>query len=496
MRFFLYFFLFLISTTVFSQSKNNEKDTSKQVVIKQHVIKDSTVFILSPTLTKDQEKLLKERQEEKKQLEEKLLSSKLAVKEGELYSIAEKILTKILKANPEIPQDTKIVLYKSSDFNAFTMGNNLIFIHVGLLYNLHNEDEIGMVISHEIAHNSLKHIETSMLEYVKMVTDTRLNQELKNVSRQKYNQASALNKIMLPRILETREKSRSHEYAADSLGFIYATNAGFSQKKVLATFVAMEEQQNGQSQSTDLLKMLNHRAVPALYAKENEYKKNGSLGEFQKDTSKLADYLATHPYERDRFLKLALQSNLDTVFSNYSKERSISDIAYYKLVSEEITKVELEDKNFTSLIYYSCQALLLEPENKVLRNRLGVAFTAMAFFKQKRIIGKYLLLQNANYNEDFDRVCSFLIKLSPTDCSTLADISLAKSASESNRESIENNLLQLFNYVKAKDFITLKIFLEVNFEQLSESSYAWIVNELLTQVYYSEKLNYLNKYIK
>ncbi len=457
---------------------------------------DSSVYFFSPTLTKEQEKLLKERQEEKKQLEEKLLASKLVVSNGELFSIVEKILSKILKANPEIPQATKIVLYKSSDFNAFTMGNNLIFIHVGLLYSLNNEDEIAMVISHEIAHNTLKHIETSMLEYVKMVTNSKLNQELKNASKQKYNQVSALNAIMLPRILETREKSRFHEFSADSLGFIYTTNAGFSQKKALATFVAMEEQKNGQSKSLDLLKMLNHRHIPTLCAKEKEYKRTGSLGEFQKDTSKLADYLATHPYERDRFSALALHSNLDTVFSNYSKARSISDIAYYKLVSEEITQIELEQKNFTSLIYYSCQALLLDPENKVLKNRLGVAFTAMAYFKQKRIIGKYLVLQNVSFDEDFDRVCSFLIKLSPVDCSTLADISFAKSASELKRESIESNMIQLFNYVKEKDYISLKIFLELNYQQLSESSYSWIVNELLSQLYLSEKLNYINKYIK
>lgn len=490
------FLLLFTANFVFSQSNTVQEDSNKVFFIKQYLLAKSDVFESRPELTKEQNKLLKERYKAKIKKEIELIESKSVITSGLLFDRVESIFKRILSANPSIPSDTKLVLYKSTEFNAFTMGEDVIFIHIGLLHYLKSDEEIGMVIAHEIAHNTLKHVENSMIDYVRIVTNDTLKRQLKTISKQSYNQVSALNALVLPRILEDREKSRAHEFSADSLGLVYMLNANFSAKKSISAFVEMDLLENGLNQVPDLLNALNHRHIPELKAKEEQYKRSGSLGEFSKDTSKLADYLSTHPYERDRFLSLAIQSNQDTTFANYTIGRTISDSVFYNLVNHEITKIEFENKNFSSLIYFSCKALTFSPTDSKNLKRLGVAFSALSYFKQKRIAGKFLMLQNTNFEEDFDRVCAFLFTLSPMDCKKLAEISIKNSNTKLNDDDLEYKVIQMIDFVEKKDFSSLEIFLTMNNEEIRNSEYEWISNEIIKQVYQIEKLNYLIPYIR
>ncbi len=83
----------------------------------------------------------------------KMLNSNSIIASGELYIKVSLIFNQIVRLNPEIPRDTRLVLYRSNDFNAFTMGDNIIFVHIGLLSDLKNEAQIALVLCHDIAHN-------------------------------------------------------------------------------------------------------------------------------------------------------------------------------------------------------------------------------------------------------------------------------------------------------------------------------------------------------
>jgi hypothetical protein len=56
---------------------------------------------------------------------------------------------------------------------------------------------------------------------VKRETDKTLEKEINGILRTEYGKVSSLNALLLPRILESREKSRWHEFEADSLGLFY-----------------------------------------------------------------------------------------------------------------------------------------------------------------------------------------------------------------------------------------------------------------------------------
>jgi predicted Zn-dependent protease len=206
-----------------SQTADDNKAQIEE--IKQQLIDQNSKFTSSQELTSSQNDIYKKKHKQKIEAELKILSSDAIIASGELYLKINSIFDKIVKSNPEIPQNTRLVLYRSNDFNAFTMGDNIVFVHIGLLHDLKNESQIALVISHEIAHNTLRHVEESLVESVKRETDKALEKEINGILRTEYGKVSSLNALLLPRILESREKSRSHEFEADSLGLLYLKNA-------------------------------------------------------------------------------------------------------------------------------------------------------------------------------------------------------------------------------------------------------------------------------
>ena len=223
------------------KAQNLEENNAQIDEIKQQLLDQNLKYPSSQELTNSQNELYKKKHQQKIEAELKMLNSNSIIATGELYLKVNSIFDRIVKLNPEIPQNTRLVLYRSNDFNAFTMGDNIVFVHIGLLSDLKNEAQIALVLSHEIAHNTLQHVEESIIESIKNETDKNLEKEINGILRTSYGQVSALNALLLPRILESREKSRNNEFEADSLGLLYLKKALFNYTDALSMFHAMEK---------------------------------------------------------------------------------------------------------------------------------------------------------------------------------------------------------------------------------------------------------------
>ena len=88
-----------------------------------------------------------------------LLASLFSVEklgEGEKYAVEEaklqSIVDQISKANPEIEKTPTVVIKESFMINAFAYPGNNIVVHTGLLEDVDSEQEIAMVLGHEVGH--------------------------------------------------------------------------------------------------------------------------------------------------------------------------------------------------------------------------------------------------------------------------------------------------------------------------------------------------------
>jgi len=481
------FFLIIALSNWKLVSQTVEENRAEIDEIKQQLLEQNLNFIFQDDLNKTQYELLKKKHKQKIDAELKLLNSDGIVASGELYLKINSIFDKIVKANPTIPQNTRLVLYRSNDFNAFTMGDNIIFIHIGLLNDLKNESQIALVISHEIAHNVLNHVEESMVESVIRETDKSLEKDISVILRTEYGKVSALNSLMLPRILESREKSRRHEFDADSLGLIFLKNTQFQLSDALSMFHAMEKRTKHISDSIDYKKCFHLSSIASIEALDAEYERESSLGTFIKDESILS-YLATHPYDRERFYKLAKILNVDTTFTNYIPKYDEN----YKLIEEQIGIEMIQNswrnKNFSEVIYHSMRHLQKHTDSKEAKEHLMLAFKALGFMKKKRIAGKYLQLQNPKFPEDFDRICAITYLISPADCNALFTIYQADVAI---LVSPKSEMLAIVQQVDQEDYESLEITWKENKEIIYQSNYSFILEEIEKYLYTNKKLTFL-----
>jgi Zn-dependent protease with chaperone function len=473
----LYLVLFVFSfLKLHSQTADDNKAQIEE--IKQQLVDHNLKFTSSQELTSSQNDIYKKKHKQKIEAELKMLSSEAIIASGELYLKINSIFDKIVKSNPEIPQNTRLVLYRSNDFNAFTMGDNIVFVHIGLLHDLKNEAQIALVISHEIAHNTLRHVEESLIESVKRETDKELEKEINGILRTEYGRVSSLNALLLPRILESREKSRSHEFEADSLGLLYLKNAQFNLSDALSMFHAMEKRTKNISDSLDYSKYLHFQIVPTIALINEEYERESSLGSFTKDESKLP-YLATHPYDRERFYKLATILKLDTTFNNYSPKEDIFQKELNQQIGIEMIQNSWRNKNISEVIYYAINLLEKSPENQEAKEHLALAFKSLAYLKKKRVAGKFLQLQNPKFPEDFDRVCALTYAISPLDCKELFE-AYKKEITQFN--SPQNELIEIIQQVEAESYDLLEISYLDNKQMISNSFYSFILEEIEIQL--------------
>ena len=488
----LFFIFFILSHFTWSQDLGYSKIIIEE--IKAQLKEESKKFINSPDLNSSQNEILKKKHQQKVDAELAMLKPELIIVDGELYNRVYKVFEKVIKSNPSIPQNTRLVIYRTNDFNAFTLGDNIVFVNLGLLFALKNEDQLTLVISHEIAHNTLQHVEQSMVKAVIRETDKELKSEVNSILKTEYGKVTALNELLLPRILESREISRNHEFEADSLGFIYFKNTNYNLKKAFSLFHTMEKQTKNLSDSLEIGKILSLDIYPEIASKYNEYSKESSLGTFvEKDD--LKPYLATHPYDRQRFVRLTKLEKVDTLFENYKPSFDSTFAVCEKIINHEIIANAFAVKNISQAIFYSIKHLESFPDDQVTLKYLSLSLGSLSFFKDRRLSGRFIDRQNPKNPEDYDRICAFSYSLTPSDCLTLsAEIEKRKQKEENNDAC--SALTQLIFYLKNEQLDNFKDLWFEKYPEIYKTPYAWILTEIENHLYNTKKLSYIKTKIK
>lgn len=489
------FFLFLfIICSYFSWGQ--DLGYSKIIIeeIKAQLKEESKNFASSPDLNLTQNELLKKKHQQKVEAELAMLKPELIIVDGELYNRVFKVFEKVIKSNPSIPQNTRLVIYRTNDFNAFTLGDNIVFVNLGLLFALKNEDQLALVISHEIAHNTLQHVEQSMVKTVIRETDKELKSEVNSILKTEYGKVTALNELLLPRILESREISRNHEFEADSLGFIYFKNTNYNLKKAFSLFHAMEKQTKNLSDSLEIGKVLSLDLYPEIASKYYEYSKESSLGTFvEKDD--LKPYLATHPYDRQRFVRLTILEKVDTLFENYKPSFDSTFAVCEKIINHEIIANAFAEKNISQAIFYSVKHLESFPEDQVTLKYLSLSLGSLSFFKDRRLSGRFIDRQNPKNPEDYDRICAFSYSVSPNDCMVLSE-EIERRIPQVEKSDACTSLTRLIFFLKNEQLDNFKDLWFEKYAEIYTTPYAWILTEIENNLYYTKKLSYLKTKIK
>jgi metalloendopeptidase OMA1, mitochondrial len=171
------------------------------------------------------------------QMKQEMPVSKDAAASARVKRIGERIAKVVEEEMPGVQWE--FVLFDDPAINAFALPGGQVGIYKGLLDLSESDDEVAIVIGHEIAHVTLEHGNQRMsAEVLRGLGGVALAYGTRNRNEQEqmmwmaaYGLGSQVG-FMLP-------YSRNHEYEADRIGMIYAAKAGYDPRAAVSFWEKM-----------------------------------------------------------------------------------------------------------------------------------------------------------------------------------------------------------------------------------------------------------------
>ncbi|HTI89113.1 MAG TPA: M48 family metalloprotease [Puia sp.] len=143
------------------------------------------------------------------------------VHDKEVYNYIDDILHQLIEANKQlVPVSPLLLIDRSPAINAYSTGGNVLAINVGIIAFATSREELALILAHELSHNILHHVETSMYLSAQWLGSDEYKKSLNAVLDSKYERYSRLHKVMQGFSFSRSRHDRSHETEADSLAVI------------------------------------------------------------------------------------------------------------------------------------------------------------------------------------------------------------------------------------------------------------------------------------
>jgi hypothetical protein len=305
-----------------------------------------------------------------------------------LYQFLDSIMITIIKAN-QLNFTTRPIVVVSKDVtvNAFSFIDGTILIHLGLLANLENEDQLASVLAHELAHLYLNH----QINDLYTITMEELRDEKSGMKNANLHYLSTEKPLTLlkSRLYQNARNQRANEFSADSLAVHFISKTAY-QTKEYAKFIRNEIKYDTVGLpilKPDILK--NWFDLPKQPFKDIWLESKSKDYVYHEGAAMLnVDSLNTHPLLNERLTNL---ENLN--IPNEHGKTSISDNSQFEYWSEKAAK-----EYFASFIHfektglglYFCLFALSEyPESKELRFWLHKLLNSACEARKKYVFNRH-----------------------------------------------------------------------------------------------------------
>lgn len=312
-----------------------------------------------------------------------------------LNEYIDKIVDELLKNDPKLREQIQCYILNSTDVNAFSTKEGILYVNLGLLAQVSNEAELAFVLGHEIAHYACKHI---------VARDQFQKQNRKNRQKKVFQ------------YLDYRNYSRENEFEADKLSFDnYYKQSVYNPKLIDGTFDVLqyyylpfdEKTFNKDIFETHFYTFPDHYALATLNpirARED-----------------YIDTLSTHPnlQKRRALIEKTIRIASTDGKTDFMQEKALFE-EVRKLARLECIHIYLTEHDYVNAYYNSFILKDLYPDMPFLDIAIATSIYGMA---KHRIDGSFLgnIIDNYKNKEgDIQQVYYFFSKLSKQELSVLA----------------------------------------------------------------------------
>jgi Zn-dependent protease with chaperone function len=326
----------------------------------------------------------------------------------------EKIASEIFRANPQLPKnEINLMVSRYVSPNAACFGEGTIMINLGLLGRVRSEAELAFVISHEIAHYMLNHVNQNIKKNVLLVNDSDLKKQVRKISREDYGVNSKLTELLKEIIYDQSRYTRSQESQADSLGFIYLAKSSYATFGAVSCLNMLD--------SVDFDKFKSEIAFKENFDSEKYPFKNRWLeeeenlfGSGEKFTfGIIADSLKSHPDCQDRISILSEDSSklLINIQNLYLQPKTAFE-SLSKSADLEAVYSDFYFQRYGRSLYNALQLLERDSTNAYLYGIVGASFAKIYEAQENHELGKYLPMPSEEIqSESYKKLLVFVRNL-------------------------------------------------------------------------------------
>ncbi len=322
------------------------------------------------------------------------------------------ILENIYTANPSLPRETKVYAFRSDAVNAMSYGEGTIAFTLGLLSRMETEAQIAYVLCHELAHYHSHHSDIKMAKFAKLNYDKELKRQVKAIAKSEYGQYTKFSQLMRSLDISITRHSREKEFEADSIALLYYLNTAYDTHAPVRTLEILD--------SADI----------SLYRKNLDLKKYFDFTNYRFKEQWLSyipsttwhasdsdnDSLHTHPSCARRIIalqrQLKSQKPKDTQHVKHNAMRTRSEF--------EQAASAFHFKSFGKTLFKSMILAEHYPDNAYAHALIGQSLYQLYLHQKNHELGKVLALPDPRFDENYDRVLTFLHTLRLMELGSLA----------------------------------------------------------------------------
>jgi len=322
------------------------------------------------------------------------------------------ILDKIYTANPSLPRETKVYAFRSDAVNAMSYGEGTIAFTLGLLSRMETEAQIAYVLCHELAHYHSHHSDIKMAKFARLNYDKELKRQVKAISKSEYGQYTKFTQLMRSLHISITRHSREKEFEADSIALLFYLNTAYDSHAPIRTLEILD--------SADISLYRKNIDLKKYFDCENYRFKdqwlsyNPSTTWHASDTD--SDSLHTHPSCAKRIIALQRQlkshSQKDQQPSKYNTMRTRSEF-------EQVASA-FHFGSFGKALFKSIVLAEHYPNNAYIHALIGQSLYQLYRHQKNHELGKVLALPDPRFDENYDRILTFLHTLRLMELASLA----------------------------------------------------------------------------
>jgi predicted Zn-dependent protease len=321
------------------------------------------------------------------------------------------ILENIYTANPSLPREAKVYAFRSDAVNAMSYGEGTIAFTLGLLSRMETEAQIAYVLCHELAHYHSRHSDIKMTKFARLNYDKQLKRQVKAISKSEYGQYTKFTQLMRSLDISITRHSRENEFEADSIALLYYLNTTYDTHAPIRTLQILD--------SADVSPYQKNIDLKKYFDFENYRFKEHWISYTPSTTwhaSAENDSLHTHPSCARRIIALQRQLKLQK-----QKDQQPAKTNAMRTRSEfEQAASAFHFKSYGKALFKSMILSERYPDNAYAHAMIGQSLYQLYLHQKNHELGKVLALPDPRFDENYDRVLSFLHALRLLELASLA----------------------------------------------------------------------------